>query len=509
MYLSLYRKWRPKVFDEISGQEHITSILKKQCANNRVSHAYLFCGTRGTGKTSSAKILAKAINCENPIDGNPCNLCSACRSIDNGSATDVLEIDAASNNKVDNIRDLRDEVVYPPSVLKKRVYIVDEVHMLTDSAFNALLKTLEEPPEYVVFILATTEMNELPPTIISRCIRFDFSRINAESIKARLEFVANQENIPLTDGASNLLARLADGSMRDALSLFEACSNGYSGELTTDVVRGVLGLASDDVIYSLLRAISNKDVPAAIDIVDQIHKSSKDISVFIDDLSVVVRDIIVEKQLLNYGRSSNKQISHPEIVNELSSELLYYVSSVLEETQGRISKYSMNKRVILDMAIIKMCDRTVSDSSKALTARIADLEKKLLLLSVTGVPQQPIESNTQIEKVVAPEVKESNAQNTSVVNCIEFDRMFEVYDYLSDQAALCAFLKLVMVYQNDNEVVLRGNAIDLNMVKSQCSDQTLVNAFSSVIGTLVTIKYEEDENIQKDSKQITLIDELL
>ena len=204
MYLSLYRKWRPRTFDEMCGQEHITAILKKQCINNRVSHAYLFCGTRGTGKTSSAKILAKAVNCENPVDGNPCNQCAACKSIDNGSSTDVLEIDAASNNKVDNVRDLRDEVVYPPSVLKKRVYIIDEVHMLTDSAFNALLKTLEEPPEYVVFILATTEINELPPTIISRCIRFDFSRIDVEAVEKRIEYVAGQESIPLAEGAANL-----------------------------------------------------------------------------------------------------------------------------------------------------------------------------------------------------------------------------------------------------------------------------------------------------------------
>ena len=508
MYLSLYRKWRPKVFDEISGQEHITSILKKQCANNRVSHAYLFCGTRGTGKTSSAKILAKAINCENPVDGNPCNQCFACRSIDNGSATDVLEIDAASNNKVDNIRDLRDEVVYPPSVLKKRVYIVDEVHMLTDSAFNALLKTLEEPPEYVVFILATTEMNELPPTIISRCIRFDFSRINAESIKSRIEFVANQENIPLADGASDLLARLADGSMRDALSLLEACSNGYSGELTTDVVRSVLGLASDDLIYSLLRAISNKDVPTAINIVDQIHKSSKDISVFIDDLSVVVRDIIVEKQLSSYGKNSGKQISNPEIVAELSSELLFYISSVLEETQSRISRYSMNKRVVLDMAIIKMCDRTVSDSPKSLTARIADLEKKLSLLLVTGVPQQSSVPISQTENTIVSESSKV-APTDILINNEEFDRMFEVYDYLSDQAALCAFLKLVKVYKSGNEIVLSGTAFDLDMVRSQSSDQMLINAFSSVVGTLVNVRYEENDNIQKNDKQVTLIDELL
>ncbi len=514
MYLSLYRKWRPKVFDEICGQEHITSILKRQCSNNRVSHAYLFCGTRGTGKTSSAKILAKAVNCENPIDGNPCNVCSACKSIDNGSATDVLEIDAASNNKVDNIRDLRDEVVYPPSVLKKRVYIVDEVHMLTDSAFNALLKTLEEPPEYVVFILATTEINELPPTIISRCIRFDFSRINADAVKKRIEFVANEESITLADGASDLLARLADGSMRDALSLLEACSNGYSGELTTEIVRSVLGLASDEVIYSLLRAISDKNVPDAIAIVDRIHKSSKDISVFIDDLSVVVRDIIIEKQLSKFGRNEKVFSGDFDVVSELSTELLFYISSVLEETQSRISKYAMNKRVVLDMAIIKMCDRSVSDSPKALTARIADLEKKLSILSATGIQRQdadpqpiieqpaPVSKQTHVSDVKTPE----SAKTESV---IEFDKMFEVFEFLSDQPSLCAFLKLLKVYENGNEILLCGTAFNIEMIQSQNAEKTLIDAFSSVIGRLITIKFQNQEDVNTDTNQVSLIDELL
>ncbi len=515
MYLSLYRKWRPKVFDEISGQEHITSILKKQCVNNRVSHAYLFCGTRGTGKTSSAKILAKAINCENPIDGNPCNVCSACKSIDNGSATDVLEIDAASNNKVDNIRDLRDEVVYPPSVLKKRVYIVDEVHMLTDSAFNALLKTLEEPPEYVVFILATTEINELPPTIISRCIRFDFSRINAEAVKKRLEFVANEESITLADGASDLLARLADGSMRDALSLLEACSNGYNGELTIDVIRNVLGLASDELIFSLLHAISEKNVPDAIEIVDRIHKSSKDISVFIDDLSVVVRDIIIEKQLSKFGKSEKFSFANNDVVNELSTELLFYISSILEETQSRISKYAMNKRVVLDMAIIKMCDRSVSDTPKALSARIADLEKKLSIISATGIQNQKVEvEHVSVTPDVTntsdkPSVDKTIQKTTSVETKIEFNRMSDVYEFLSDQASLCAFLKLVKVYEKGDNIVLCGNSFSLEMIKGQNAEQTLIDAFSSVIGRLVKISYEDCEITNVDTNQVSLIDELL
>ena len=508
MYLSLYRKWRPKIFDEICGQEHITSILKKQCANNRVSHAYLFCGTRGTGKTSSAKILAKAINCENPIDGNPCNCCSSCKSIDSGSATDVLEIDAASNNKVDNIRDLRDEVVYPPSVLKKRVYIVDEVHMLTDSAFNALLKTLEEPPEYVVFILATTEINELPPTIISRCIRFDFSRINADSVKQRIEFVAKEEGIALNPGASELLARLADGSMRDALSLLEACSNGYSGELTIDVVRNVLGLASDEVIFSLLRAISNRNVPDAIEIVDTIHKSSKDISVFIDDLSVVVRDIIIHKQLAKYGKSSNVVFADTQLIDELSVELLFYISSVLEETQSRISRYSMNKRVILDMAIIKMCDRSVSDSPKALSARIADLEKKLSLLTITGIPQQDNVSQTTVIERDPPIVKNETTISEFSNPRVEFKRMYDVYEYLSDKSSLSAFLKLVKVYEDGDNIILSGNDFSLKMIKDQDADQLIINAFSSVMGKLIKLQYEVSNEVTKEN-QMSLIDELI
>lgn len=507
MYLSLYRKWRPRIFDEISGQEHITGILKKQCANNRVSHAYLFCGTRGTGKTSSAKILAKAVNCENPVNGNPCNKCAACRSIDSGSATDVLEIDAASNNRVDNVRDLRDEVVYPPSVLKKRVYIIDEVHMLTDSAFNALLKTLEEPPEYVVFILATTEINELPPTIISRCIRFDFSRIDVEAVKKRIEFVAKEEDIALADGAADLLAQLADGSMRDALSLLEACSNGHADSLTPDVIRNVLGLVGEDTIFSLLHAIANKNVPDAIDIISQIHRSSKDISVFIDDLSITIRDIIIDKQLQKFGKQRKVKQEYIDIVDKLSLELLFYISSVLEETQSRISKYAMNKRVVLEMAIIRMCDRSISDSPKALSARISELEKKLSVLAATGIV--PAADTQKSFNNVKEEIAAQDYQTVSipVSERIPFPDISEVYEFLSDNPALTAFLKQAKIFLENETVVIAAEKFVLDMIQIE-GGSVLVNAFISVSGKPIKIIFEETAIIQETPKQVSLIDEL-
>lgn len=507
MYLSLYRKWRPRVFDEISGQEHITQILKKQCASDRVSHAYLFCGTRGTGKTSSAKILAKAVNCDNPIDGNPCNECPSCKAIDSGAATDVLEIDAASNNRVDNVRDLRDEVVYPPSVLKKRVYIIDEVHMLTDSAFNALLKTLEEPPSYVVFILATTELNELPPTIISRCLRFDFSRISPDAVQKRLAYVANEEKIEIEPDAAALISNLADGSMRDALSLLEACSNGHSGVLTKEAVRSVLGLAGEETISSLLRAVANKNVPDAIEVIEQVHRSSKDISVFIDDLSIAVRDIIIEKQLVKFGKSAKEKSEFYNLHEEFSLEQLFYISSVLEETQSKISRYAINKRIVLEMAVIKMCDKTISDSPKALAARISELEKKLSVLSVTGIPASsetaPVSSESeskQNNEIIVPESKR-------ITERVSFSNISEVYEFLSDNQGLLAFLKQAKVYIESNNVIIAADRFILDMIQMDAGD-SLKNAFSSVAGMVVDIKYEESQKDKEASNQVSFIDEL-
>ncbi|MBO4452480.1 MAG: DNA polymerase III subunit gamma/tau, partial [Clostridia bacterium] len=496
MYLSLYRKWRPRTFDEMCGQEHITSILKKQCATGKVSHAYLFCGTRGTGKTSSAKILAKAVNCEHPIDGNPCNECESCRSIDNGSATDVLEIDAASNNRVDNVRDLRDEVVYPPSVLKKRVYIIDEVHMLTDSAFNALLKTLEEPPEYVVFILATTELNELPPTIISRCLRFDFSRIDTASVKKRIEYVAAQENIKAEDDALQLIAALADGSLRDGLSLLEAVTNGSEGKITRKDVQRVLGIAGDDTVYSILHSIAVCDIPAAVAAVEEVHRSSKDVSVFINDIAIAVRDIIIEKQLAKAGKHGELRDAFKPLIDELTVEKLFYISNILEDTQNRISKYSLNKNTVLELAVIRMCDTSLSDSPKALAARVSELERKIAVMSVMGVdsaPQEVIADKPAEEPVIIPSVQ----KETPVKNCesaVRFDRIDEVLDFLPGYPTLGSYFKDAEITENGDTFVIKADAYSVDMIKTDISEQELSSAFSAICGRKVKIDYEIQDN---------------
>ncbi|MBR6709450.1 MAG: DNA polymerase III subunit gamma/tau, partial [Clostridia bacterium] len=292
MHRALYRKWRPMTFDEVCGQEHVTSILKYETANTKFSHAYLFCGSRGTGKTSCAKLLARAVNCLSPRDGNPCGECEACRTILDGSATDVLEMDAASNNGVENIRDIRDEVVYTPSSLRYRVYIVDEVHMLSGSAFNALLKTLEEPPSHVIFILATTELHKLPSTIITRCQRFDFRRITVPVIAERLEQVAEAEQIPLEHDAALRIARIAQGGMRDALSLLELCAGGER-RVTEEVVREITGGSSRDQLCRTVAAIADRDCPTLFSIVDDVVTSSRDITVFWQDLIAFYRDMLV------------------------------------------------------------------------------------------------------------------------------------------------------------------------------------------------------------------------
>ncbi len=511
MYLSLYRKWRPQTFDEMCGQDHITAILRRQCAENRVSHAYLFCGTRGTGKTSTAKILAKAVNCENPIGGNPCNKCASCKSIDNGSATDVLEMDAASNNGINDVRDLRDEIVYPPTVLKKRVYIIDEVHMLSQAAFNALLKTLEEPPEYIVFVLATTELNALPPTIISRCIRFDFSRIDEEAIRNRLDFVAKSEQIEAESDALDLLARLADGSMRDALSLLEACSNGTEGTITCDGIRNILGLAGEDTVYGYLSAAADSDTVKALDIVSEVHRSSKDIGVFIDDLAVAVRDILIEKQLKRFGRPS--RLNNPRItklVESITGEKLFYISSVLEETQSRISKYTLNKRQVLELATIRLCDQALSDSVKALAARVAELEKKIAVMSVVGAP---IVSAPVAEPQAKPSVADKPAPSESVSAPCEskraaFTLLPELFEALFTSPEITAFIEKSTVTTDGTTVYFSGNAITVQMLSLGDNERIISDAVALVTGRIHKIVFETVTEVKLDENQVSLIDEL-
>ena len=298
MYQVLYRKWRPKTFADVSGQEHITTTLLNEISTNRLNHAYLFTGSRGTGKTTCAKILAKAVNCLHPVNGNPCGECEICKGIDDGSILDIVEMDAASNRKIDDIRQIIDEVQFKPAKCKYRVYIIDEVHMLTTEAFNALLKTLEEPPEHVIFILATTEVHKLPQTILSRCQRFDFHRIPPRAIADRLLYVANQEGVTLSDSAAMLAASVADGALRDALSLLDRCI-AISSEIDEDVVRSAAGLARKTYLFELSNCVINKNTAKALEIVDRLYGESKDMARLCDELLSHFRTLMLIKSVKN------------------------------------------------------------------------------------------------------------------------------------------------------------------------------------------------------------------
>lgn len=379
MYRVLYRKWRPQTFEEVYGQQHITATLKNELISGRVAHAYLFTGSRGTGKTTCAKILSKAVNCLSPVDGNPCNECEICKGIDNGSILDVIEIDAASNNSVENIRDLRDEVNFTPVNAKYRVYIIDEVHMLSASAFNALLKTLEEPPEHVIFILATTEVHKLPATILSRCQRFDFKRITPEDICARLQYVAEKENIVLDPDAASLIAKVADGALRDALSLLDRCC-AVDEHITSEVVTKSAGLAGRDYLIRLSECIIEKDCASALSILNELHMNSCDMEKLCSEFMFHLRDLMIAKTVKS---ADDILIATEQELNNLKAlsqrfplEELLYDLNVIEDTFSQI-KRSSNKRIPLEMAFVKLCSEQFDSDSDALLKRIAALEAKL------------------------------------------------------------------------------------------------------------------------------------
>lgn len=385
MHQALYRKYRPRTFDDVCGEDHITSVLRYEAREARFSHAYLFCGPRGTGKTSCAKILAKALNCENPSGGNPCGKCFACRSIDSGTAPDVLEMDAASNTGVDYIRDIRDAVSYTPAALKRRVYIIDEVHMLSSGAFNALLKTLEEPPEHVVFILATTEFHKLPATIVSRCQRFDFRRIRFDVIADRLMYISKEENIPLTEDAAAVIAKQAQGGMRDAISLFELCASG-GAEVTADHVRDILGLTGIETLYRTAVAVARNNTAAIFKIIETVCSSSKDISVYWSELIGFWRDMLVFRNLGENERGDYFDLTAPEMrlladsARRFSDETISYHFSLLDEALRDMARLPQTKRLSAELALIKMSDAKLDTSTSSLLARISSLEEKIAML---------------------------------------------------------------------------------------------------------------------------------
>ena len=387
MYQALYRKWRPRTFDEVVGQSHITDTLRRQVAAGRLSHAYLFTGTRGTGKTSCAKILARAVNCEHPVDGNPCNACPACLGIENGSILDVLELDAASNNGVDQVRALRDEAVYTPAAVKKRVYIVDEVHMLSTAAFNALLKILEEPPAHLMFILATTELHKVPATIRSRCQQFSFKRILPGQIAQRLEQVGGAENIPLTREGAALLARLADGGLRDALSLLDQCA-GSDGPLDESAILSALGLAGNLETAALMDCVARGDTADALERLDRLYAAGKDVGTLLGELSALARDLLVRRTAPEGGAALLTGGYDEGTMRALSARFtpqrLIYLLHTIQDCQAALAR-SASRRTDAELCLIRLCDPALDDGAAALAARVARLETLL----AGGLPAAP------------------------------------------------------------------------------------------------------------------------
>lgn len=377
MYQVLYRKYRPRVFSDVYGQDHITSTLKNEIKNNRISHAYLFTGSRGTGKTTCAKILAKAVNCENNENGEPCNECEVCKGLDNGSIYDVVEIDAASNNGVDNIRDLREDANYTPSRGRYRVYIIDEVHMLSTGAFNALLKTLEEPPAHVIFILATTEVHKLPATILSRCQRFDFKRIQPETMAVRLKQVAEYENLELDDDAAVLIARIADGALRDGLSILDQCA-GKGQRITTQIVGEVAGIAGRQAMYDLSACVAKKDSSAAMSIISSLYQNSFDMERLCVEMINHFRNFLIVKTVKKSRElivcTDDEYNSIVDGAKQFTVENIIYALDLFQSTLVTI-KGGAAARIEVEMAFVKLCEPRLEESLSSVLDRLSSLEK--------------------------------------------------------------------------------------------------------------------------------------
>ena len=380
-YTALYRKWRPTSFEEVRGQDHIVKTLKNQINSGRIGHAYLFCGTRGTGKTSIAKIFARAVNCEHPVDGSPCGECSMCRQIAEGASLNVVEIDAASNNGVENIRDIREQVQYPPTDGRYRVYIIDEVHMLSIGAFNALLKTLEEPPSYVIFILATTEVHKIPITILSRCQRYDFKRISIDTIAGRLAELTQAEQIDVDDRALRYVARAADGSMRDALSLLDQCVAFHFGEkLTYDNVLEVLGAVDNRVFSKLFQAVLASDTKACIREIEEMIIQGRDLSQLVNDFVWYMRNLLIAKTTDEPGDMLDMSEENLAVLKEeaagVDTETLMRYIRIFSELSGQL-RYASQKRILVEIAFIKLTTPSMEQNLDSILQRITLLEQKM------------------------------------------------------------------------------------------------------------------------------------
>lgn len=483
IYTALYRKFRPLKFEDMVGQEHITKTIKNQIISGRVGHAYLLNGVRGTGKTTTAKILARAINCLNPQDGEPCNECEICKAALSGSLTDIVEMDAASNNSVDDIRAIRDEVNFLPTLAKYRVYIIDEVHMLSTGAFNALLKTLEEPPSHVKFILATTEPQKLPATILSRCQRFDFKKISNEDICKRLQYVCDESKIEVTKEALNIISVLAEGAMRDALSILERCLQEGNEKIDENLVKDLVGIPKLTFIAKITEAIIENDIEKTITTVEEVIKEGKDLTNLLWELIKYIKDILVWKttaKLEIYSKDELKQIA--EISEKISKERLLQIIYTLSELENEI-KWSLQKIVLFEVAMIKLCqpmqESTTPSGLEDLNNRITQLEKKI---------QQGVTSKTATNN---NEKGKASKMNTNVASA----KVEPIDNSKLNISKLEFWSEIVNELRENRKILLATNL--MNTIATLINDMTVGIVFENGLTPFVKSVIERPENMQE------------
>lgn len=509
MYKALYRKWRPKTFDDVISQSHVTNTLKNQLVNDKTAHAYLFTGSRGTGKTTCARIFAKALCCLNNTNGNPCLQCEICHDAEDSRISDIIEIDAASNNSVEDIRDLREGAIYLPERCKYKIYIIDEVHMLSTSAFNALLKIMEEPPQYVKFILATTEVHKVPTTILSRCQRFDFKRILPEDISARLLHIAKNEGFTLSNEASFLIAKLSDGGMRDAISLLDQAS-AFSNDITEDVISSAVGIAGREYLFNALDYIKNKEVSKLFELLDTIYMQSKNLSVFCSDLIAQMRNVMVLKVAPSQSNTLVCMPDELEHLTELSKSLdldtiLYYMNS-LEGCYNRLSK-SVDKRVELEVSLADICnhdfntsntgiqtDRHFNDIISNLVERLNSLEKRLSNYSTgqyNSMYSEPIKNTIKSSNTLSAEFKKLNPK--------DFKPLPQWQNILNElksvSPGICGSLNgsNAFIY-NEYILIVAKTEMFVSLFKQQYNANILNSVVSQVLGGHYKIMAKYDKN---------------
>lgn len=503
-YKALYRKWRPDTFEEVKGQEHIVTTLRNQLTHDRIGHAYLFCGTRGTGKTTVAKLFAKAVNCEHPVDGSPCGVCASCKSIAEGSSMNVIEIDAASNNGVDNIREIRDEVQYSPTEGKYKVYIIDEVHMLSIGAFNALLKTLEEPPSYVIFILATTESHKVPITILSRCQKYDFRRITIQTISGRLLDLMQREQVSVEKKAIDYIAKAADGSMRDALSLLDQCIAFYLGEtLTYEKCLDVLGAVDTEVFIRLLTTVEKKDVNQAIALIDEVIWQGRELGQFIIDFTWFMRNLLLLKSspdagnMLDLSKENLDAMGH--MADRVSLEALMRYIRIFSELSNNI-KYASQKRVILELAVIKLCVPEMEQNYDSIMQRMDDISKRLEIIEQSPQSLVPVAEANRTKQDGKPDRKE-NAEEAIIKNLPEAtlqelkdiaSQLPAVYDKL--EPALRSLLRMsdVRVDKEHMSIVVMLDETNQGLLAEGKEDQEAIReAFVQASGRKLEVEFRK------------------